>query len=92
MARTHGVHYGHVVRRRVAGEKWKTAVPPHVPVLMYHSVSDHATDAFRPYAVTPSLFREHMTVLAQRGCQVITLSERAAAIAAAMVSPPTPWC
>jgi peptidoglycan/xylan/chitin deacetylase (PgdA/CDA1 family) len=51
-----------------------------VPVLMYHSVSDHATSAFRPYAVAPDLFREHMSVLADRGCRMMTLSQRAEAM------------
>ena len=51
-----------------------------VPVLMYHSVSDRATPAFQPYAVGPHQFREHMAVLADRGCRMLTLSQRAAAM------------
>jgi peptidoglycan/xylan/chitin deacetylase (PgdA/CDA1 family) len=46
----------------------------HVPILMYHSISETASYKFRPYAVLPDLFAEHMAYLYQQGYTPITVS------------------
>lgn len=50
---------------------------PSVPILVYHAVSDEVSSQFRPYAVSPARFVEHMTVLQDLGCQTLTLSDAA---------------
>lgn len=49
-----------------------------VAVLMYHSISSTATERFRQYAIPPSLFREHLAYLAERGFTTLTVSDYAA--------------
>jgi peptidoglycan/xylan/chitin deacetylase (PgdA/CDA1 family) len=46
-----------------------------VPVLMYHSISRHASERFRPYAVDPDVFIDHMSALRDAGYAVITVAE-----------------
>lgn len=48
-----------------------------LPILVYHAVSDDATREFRPYAVSPARFAEHMAILQELGCVTLTLSDAA---------------
>jgi peptidoglycan/xylan/chitin deacetylase (PgdA/CDA1 family) len=42
---------------------------------MYHSVSHEASERFRPYAVDPEVFIDHMSALRDAGYQVISVGE-----------------
>lgn len=51
-----------------------------VPILMYHSVSDEKDGSLSAYyqtATTPRIFEEHMRLLFEKGCSVISLDEAA---------------
>lgn len=48
---------------------------PLIPILLYHSVSATASPRFRPYAVAPDLFAEHMQILSRSGFDTLTVSE-----------------
>ena len=52
-------------------------MPDSLPILVYHSISDEATREFRPYAVSPARFAEHMSLLRELGCVTLTLSDAA---------------
>ena len=52
-----------------------------VPILMYHSISRHATPGFRPWTISPELFADHMAYLRQTQYTPMTVSELALAIA-----------
>jgi peptidoglycan/xylan/chitin deacetylase (PgdA/CDA1 family) len=51
-----------------------------LPILVYHSVSDRVAPAFRQFSISPSLFREHLAVLAQEGYRTQTVTAAAAGI------------
>lgn len=51
-----------------------------VPILMYHSISDHATPKFKHFAVSPKLFAEHIAYLHQHRYTPITVTQFAAAL------------
>jgi peptidoglycan/xylan/chitin deacetylase (PgdA/CDA1 family) len=46
-----------------------------IPILMYHSISEHATTKYRPLAVPPALFAEHMAYLSQHHYVPITVTQ-----------------
>lgn len=46
-----------------------------LPILVYHSVSNDATSQFRPYAVSPKRFGEHVELLHDLGYVTLTLSD-----------------
>jgi peptidoglycan/xylan/chitin deacetylase (PgdA/CDA1 family) len=46
-----------------------------LPILVYHSVSDDVTDAFRPYSVSPALFADHVALLKGLGFDTLPLSD-----------------
>src|SRR5712692_5534407 len=46
-----------------------------VPILMYHSVSNHATKKFRQFTVSPALFADHMAYLYQHAYTPITITQ-----------------
>jgi peptidoglycan/xylan/chitin deacetylase (PgdA/CDA1 family) len=46
-----------------------------VPVLMYHAVGRPFDKRFRPWAVPPSLFAEHLAVIRESGYELIGLTE-----------------
>src|SRR5713101_1852063 len=46
-----------------------------VPILMYHSISEHAAPRFKPFAVSPTLFVEHMAYLHQHAYTPITVTQ-----------------
>jgi peptidoglycan/xylan/chitin deacetylase (PgdA/CDA1 family) len=58
-----------------------------VPILMYHSVSDHADKRYARWCVSPRKFELHMSVLADAGYQVFTVSELVDRIQAGLPSP-----
>jgi peptidoglycan/xylan/chitin deacetylase (PgdA/CDA1 family) len=51
-----------------------------VPVLMYHSISDHTNPKFKQFVVSPKLFAEHMAYLHQHKYTPITVSQFVAAL------------
>lgn len=59
---------------------------PLIPVLIYHSVTSAAGEAYRPYAMDPGKFAEQMEHVAASGFQTLTVS----ALASALVNPGTP--
>lgn len=46
-----------------------------VPILMYHSISEHAAPKYRPFAVPPSLFARHMAYLHLHAYTPITVTQ-----------------
>lgn len=46
-----------------------------VPILMYHSISGHATPKYRPFAVPPELFADHMAYLHQHAYTPIAVTQ-----------------
>jgi len=46
----------------------------YVPILMYHSISSHASRKFQPFAVPPAFFADQMAYLYQEGYTPITVS------------------
>ena len=49
--------------------------PPHLPVLLYHSVDDEVDPRFAEWALTPERFARHMEALADRGFRTLTMRE-----------------
>jgi peptidoglycan/xylan/chitin deacetylase (PgdA/CDA1 family) len=45
-----------------------------IPVLLYHGVDDDAPEALAPFVMRPQRFREHMELIARRGCTTLTVS------------------
>ena len=45
-----------------------------IPILMYHSVSDHATPKYSPFAISPILFAQQMEYLRQQSYTPITVT------------------
>ena len=55
----------------------------HLPILMYHSISDEAETAVSPYyrtATRPTIFREHLQLLKSSGYQTVDLKTAVAAL------------
>ncbi len=46
-----------------------------IPVLMYHSVSDHATRKYSPFAITPALFAQQMAYLQAQQYTPLTVTQ-----------------
>ena len=46
-----------------------------VPILMYHSVDFKCDPAYRRWAVSPSIFSHHMSLIAEANCNPITVSQ-----------------
>ena len=51
-----------------------------IPILMYHSISQHATPKFKPFAVSPVLFAEQMAYLHRHAFTPITVTQLAQAL------------
>lgn len=47
----------------------------HIPILMYHSVSDHADPRYARWCVTPRMFENHIAALGDAGYRAVTVSE-----------------
>lgn len=61
---------------------------PTAPVLMYHSISDVSTDAFRPFTVAPDLFAAHLDHLVEHGYTPIAARDLVQGDAASEVERP----
>jgi peptidoglycan/xylan/chitin deacetylase (PgdA/CDA1 family) len=46
-----------------------------VPILLYHSISQHITTKYKQFVVSPALFAEHMAYLHQHAYTPITVSQ-----------------
>jgi peptidoglycan/xylan/chitin deacetylase (PgdA/CDA1 family) len=46
-----------------------------IPILLYHSLTAQAREAYRPYAVDPGLFRAQMEAIAEAGLASTTISD-----------------
>lgn len=46
-----------------------------IPILLYHGVSDHASDELRRFTVSPAAFDQQMTMLAEEGYGTLTVSQ-----------------
>ncbi|SRR6266487_871917 len=46
-----------------------------IPILEYHSISDHATPQFKPFTLSPTVFAEHVAYLHQHGYTPITVGQ-----------------
>ena len=46
-----------------------------VPILLYHSVSDHTASRFKKFTVSPGLFDEHMSYLRDQNYSLLTVSQ-----------------
>lgn len=47
----------------------------HIPILLYHSVSEQASGDFAPYAIPRAAFAEHLDVLVDRGHTALTVTD-----------------
>lgn len=45
-----------------------------IPILLYHSISDEASDAFRTWTVGPTRFAEHMSYISESGFTALTVT------------------
>ena len=45
-----------------------------LPILVYHSVSDHVSTALRRYSISPARFRAHLDLIAASEIRVVTVS------------------
>lgn len=46
-----------------------------IPILLYHSVGNAGTPAYRRWIVDPSVFERHMACIRAEGCTAVTVSE-----------------
>lgn len=46
-----------------------------VPILMYHSISPHASSRFKPFTVSPSLLADHLAYLQRNGYTSLTITQ-----------------
>lgn len=46
-----------------------------IPILMYHSISEYATPAYKAFAVPPALFADHLAYLCKYGYTALTVSQ-----------------
>ena len=46
-----------------------------IPILLYHSVSEHTSGDFAPYAISPSAFAEHLDLIVDRGHRTLTVTD-----------------
>jgi len=53
-----------------------------LPILLYHSVSEHSSKRFYPWTIHPELFADHMSYLFESGYNPLTISQLATAIRA----------
>jgi peptidoglycan/xylan/chitin deacetylase (PgdA/CDA1 family) len=66
------------------------AMTPLIPVLLYHSVNDHAAAEDRPWTVSPESFASHMDVVSTYGRVALTVSQIAAALRGERALPARP--
>ena len=46
-----------------------------IPILMYHSISRHATPKFKPFTVSSESFADHMAYLRQHAYTLMTVTQ-----------------
>jgi peptidoglycan/xylan/chitin deacetylase (PgdA/CDA1 family) len=51
-----------------------------IPILLYHSIGSCSTARFRPFALDPRLFTDHMEYLRSAGYQALTVTQLASAL------------
>ena len=61
-----------------------------IPILLYHSVAEDASDRFKRWTVTPRVFAEHVQYLADQGYAPVTLSALVNAMTRGGALPPQP--
>src|SRR5579883_3439193 len=59
----------------------KNNVGKNIPILMYHSIAEHASPKFREFTVSPSLFSEHLAYLQQHNYTSMTVTQLMNALA-----------
>ena len=59
-----------------------------IPILMYHSISQHASRKFKPFAVSPEQFAEHMAYLHRQEYTPITVTQLAQTFSSGQTSLP----
>lgn len=64
--------------------------PPHIPILLYHSVSDDASGEFAPYATTRRDFAAHLDLLVERGHTAMTVTDLVERLVSHTPLPPDP--
>ncbi len=47
----------------------------HIPVLLYHNVSDSPSQRMAPFTVSPALFASHLDALIEHGYECLTISQ-----------------
>lgn len=47
----------------------------HIPILMYHSISNYASPRFKPSTVSPEVFDEHLSYLSQHRYTSLTVTQ-----------------
>lgn len=68
----------------------KSLAPSRVPILVYHSISDHTNPKFREFTVSPRRFAEQMTYLKQQGHTPLTVTQFVGAMNATYLLPERP--
>lgn len=56
--------------------------PVLVPILLYHSISDHPPSGHEPWTVSPASFAEHLAVIVASGRKPVTIGELVALLRA----------
>ena len=69
------------VLKMIVKERMALGLPEkkRIPILMYHSISDHASRKFKQFTVSPKLFAEHMAYLRQHRYTPMTVTRFLAA-------------
>jgi peptidoglycan/xylan/chitin deacetylase (PgdA/CDA1 family) len=57
-----------------------TAPSTPIPILVYHSIDDHASEGFAPWAMSRRRFAEHMAHLADQGFRTLAVRDLVAAL------------
>jgi len=65
-------------------------VKQQIPILMYHSISSHASPRFRPCIVTPEAFEEQLTYLEESHHTSMTVTQFVQAMSKGSTLPPRP--
>ena len=65
-------------------------VKQQIPILMYHSISSHASPGFRPCIVTPEAFEEQLTYLEESHHTSMTVTQFVQAMSKGSTLPPRP--
>jgi O-antigen biosynthesis protein len=70
------------VCRPICAAEWQPATSEvmlqPIPILLYHSIDDKVSDAYRPYALSPQEFESQLSALAEGGYRPVTVSTLAA--------------